>query len=173
MDTREITDILKRDRFTRPYFRGVFACNQLPKQHLPRPSVLVVNTDPSDKPGQHWVGIYIDQNGVGEYFDSYGQPPKVLQITRFLQKNTKHCIYNARHLQGPFSTVCGQYVIFFHWHRCRDLSMTKITQLFSSDTEDNDFNVNDFVRKHYPRSKPQVYDENFIIQQFARAYYNA
>lgn len=173
MDTREITHILTRDRFTQPYFRGVFACDQLPKQYLPRPSLLVVNTDPSDKPGQHWVGIYITRDGVGEYFDSYGGRPKVPQINRFLQKNTKYSNYSARQLQGTFSTVCGQYVIFFHLHRCRDLSMRKIIELFSSDTTDNDFNVNNFVRTHYPCSKTQVYDADFTIQQIARASFNA
>ena len=169
MDTREIGDILKRDRFTKHYFRGVFACDQLSKQYMPRPSVLVINTDPADKPGQHWVAIYITRDGVGEYFDSYGKAPSVPQIEYFLRKNAKYVIYNKRQIQGTFSTVCGQYVIFFLLHRCRGLSMDKIINFFSLDTMDNDLNVNDFFKKHFPRIKTEVYDEHFILNQLSRA----
>ena len=87
MDTREISDILKRDRFTKHHFRGVFACDQLPKQYMPRPSALVINTDPADKPGQHWVAIYITRDGVGEYFDSYGKGTNIPQIEHWFIKS--------------------------------------------------------------------------------------
>ena len=163
---------MKRDRFTKHHFRGVFACDQLPKQYMPRPSALVINTDPADKPGQHWVAIYITQDGVGEYFDSYGKGPNIPQIEHFLRKNAKSFIYNRRHLQGTFSTVCGQYTIFFLLHRCRELSMDKIMKLFSSDTTDNDLNVNHFVRKHFSRIKTEVYDEHFITRQLSRGLLN-
>ena len=94
---------------------------------------LVVNTDPADKPGQHWVAIYITREGVGEYFDSYGRPPNLPQIQQVFQKNVNDVIYNTRHLQGTFSTVCGQYVIFFLLHRCRELRIDKIITFFSAD----------------------------------------
>ena len=169
MNSLEISSILKRDRFTKHFFRGVFACDQLPKQFVPHPSAIVINTDPADKPGEHWLAIYITRDGVGEYFDSYGLRPKLPQIEHFLQKNAKYTIYNTRRLQGPLSTVCGQYVIFFLLHRCRELSMNKINKLFSSDTMDNDMDVNNFIRKHFPRIKTEVYDEQFIIRQISRA----
>ena len=162
MDSLEIARILKQDRFTKHYFRGVFACDKLPRRHVPRPSAFVVNTDPSDKPGQHWVAIYISQNGEGEYFDSYGQKPSLPQVKSFLKKNASSTDYSHRSLQGPLSAVCGQYTIFFLLHRCRGLSMTKITRLFSSDKFDNDIAVNDFIREHFPRVKTLVYDESFL-----------
>ena len=168
MDTREITHILKRDRFTKHYFRGVYACDTLPKEILPRLSALVVNTDPSDQPGQHWVAIYLTRNGVCEYFDSYGKHPNVPQIASFLEKNSQRSICNSRRLQGTFSTVCGQYVTFFLLHRCRDLSMAKTMKLFTSDTPENDLNVNNFIRTHFPRIKTEVYDETFINGQISR-----
>ena len=172
METKEISDILCRDCFTGQYFRGVYACDQVPKQYLPRPSALVVNTDPADKPGQHWVAIYITRDGVGEYFDSYGKGPSVPQIVQFLQQNTKVVIPNRRLLQGTFSTVCGQYTVFFLLHRCRGLTMDKIITLFSSDTVDNDFNVNGFVKKQFPRIKTKVYDDHFIARQISKGLLN-
>jgi hypothetical protein len=36
---------------------------------------LIVNTDPHNKPGSHWVAIYGDGDGHTEFFDSYGKPP--------------------------------------------------------------------------------------------------
>ena len=169
MDSLEIARILKQDRFTKHYFRGVFACDQLPTRYVPRPSAFVVNTDPSNKPGQHWVAIYITQNGEGEYFDSYGQKPTLPQLKSFLKKNATSTTYNQRPLQGPLSAVCGQYTIFFLLNRCRGLSLTKIISLFSSDKMDNDFSVNEFIREHFPRIKTLVYDESFLVRQISRS----
>ena len=36
---------------------------------------MVANTDPSSKPGTHWVAFYFPSKGKGEFFDSYGHPP--------------------------------------------------------------------------------------------------
>ena len=37
---------------------------------------IVFNLDPHDKPGSHWVSMYVDLNNGGiYYFDSYGYKP--------------------------------------------------------------------------------------------------
>jgi len=36
--------------------------------------LLVCNTDTSDKPGRHWMAIYIE-DGCGDLFDSFGHGP--------------------------------------------------------------------------------------------------
>ena len=167
METKEISEILSRDRYTGQYFRGVYACDQLPNQYVPHPSGLIINTDPASKPGQHWVAVFITAEGVGEYFDSFGKGPSKPQIVHFLQKNTDYVLPNPRVLQNAFTTVCGQYTVFFLLHRCRGLSMTKIINMFSSDTSDNDSNVNHFIRKHFPHIKTKIYDEKFITRQFS------
>ena len=169
MDTHQIDSILKKDRFTKHYFRGVFARDQLPEHYVPRPSALVVNTDPSTRPGQHWVAIYISQDGSGEYFDSYGQPAKLPEIKTFLRKNVGRTCHNRRPLQGPWSAVCGQTCIFFLLQRCPGLPKTKIANLFSSDKRDNDVLVNDFIKRHFPQSETSVFDEQFLAGQIARA----
>jgi len=49
---------------------------------------LVSNTHPSDMPGEHWVVIYISDNGdYGEFFDSFGRPSTV----DFNSYMNKHC----------------------------------------------------------------------------------
>ena len=61
---------------------GVFSIDTLPD----KPRLLVCNTDPSDKPGQHWVCIHVE-DGRGEYFDSFGRRPTTL-FERYLNR---HC----------------------------------------------------------------------------------
>lgn len=169
MDTDEITAILKRDRFTRQVFRGVFARDRLPMRRLPHPSAIVVNTDPSTKPGQHWVAIYFTRDGVGEYFDSYGQPPSLSPIKTFLQKNTRQTVRNRTSLQGPLSAVCGQYSLFYLLHRCRDIDMSTITGFFSTNKRENDIIVNEFIKRHFPGINTKVYDFSFANRQISKS----
>jgi hypothetical protein len=74
MNTRDI------DRFVRGacrgVFQGVYSIDTLPET----PRLLVCNTDPSYKPGQHWVALYVDSRRRGEYFDSFGRkPPAIIE----------------------------------------------------------------------------------------------
>ncbi len=169
MDTEEITSILMRDRFTRQVFRGVFASDRLPRHHLQHPSAIVINTDPSTEPGQHWVAIYITRDGVGEYFDSYGQPPSLSSIITFLKRNTLQTVHNRISLQGPLSAVCGQYSLFFLLHRCRDIDMNTIVRFFSTNKRENDIAVNEFIRKHFPGVNTKVYDLSFVVRQISHS----
>jgi hypothetical protein len=53
------------------------------KVRLPTtPRMLVCSSDPSTKPGQHWIAIYVDENGHGEYFDTYGRQPNEHLLVR-------------------------------------------------------------------------------------------
>ena len=70
MDTLTIKKLLKSYNC----FKGVFPCDRVPyKAKLPLN--IIINTDPSNKPGTHWVCVSIDKNGRGFYFDSFGFPP--------------------------------------------------------------------------------------------------
>jgi hypothetical protein len=69
MNTRDIDRLVRSDGACRQIFQGVFRVDTLPDG----PRLLVCNTDPSIKPGKHWVAIFVDLNGRGEYFDSFGQ----------------------------------------------------------------------------------------------------
>ena len=169
MNSAEIADILRRDQQTTHYFRGVFASDELPKRQLPRPSALVVNTDPSTEPGQHWVGIFITKDGEGEYFDSYGQPPFLKSFETFFRNHSDGTRFNRQRLQGPFSTVFGQYTLFYLLHRCRGMSMNAITRHFSTDLNYNDVVVNDFIRRNFPRIRKEVYDGSFLTLQLSKA----
>ena len=89
MDGQEIADILIRDPFVQPTFHGVFSSDRLPELPVKqRPATLVVNTDPSCRPGEHWIAIYLLKRGHVKYLESYGKAPNVYSIRIFLARNS-------------------------------------------------------------------------------------
>ena len=74
MNTLEIDHVLKTHPSIRNVFKGEYARNKLPRR-LNLPATLIGNTDPNDRPGTHWVALYIDANSKGEYYDPTGRPP--------------------------------------------------------------------------------------------------
>ena len=44
-----------------PVFYGTVACDRLPKSPVKtQPQGYIVNTDPHDQPGQHWLAVWTD-----------------------------------------------------------------------------------------------------------------
>jgi hypothetical protein len=73
--------------------------------------ILVGNTDPDQRMGQHWVAIYIDFNSKGEYYDPTGRPPFLRAYVNFM----KHC---HTWTYTPFEykkkdIPCGDIIAFF------------------------------------------------------------
>ena len=87
MNTLEIDTLLKKHPHCRPVFKGIYARNRLPRL-LSVPSILVGNTDPNHRTGQHWVAIYIDANSRGEYYDPTGT---ALFLRAYVNFINKHC----------------------------------------------------------------------------------
>lgn len=85
---------------------------------------VIFNTDPHDKPGQHWIAMFCDiSNKIGHiyYWDSYGiEPPQEVltfanklknQGEKLLNKNMEIQVNNNRHQYK--NTECGMYSIHF------------------------------------------------------------
>jgi hypothetical protein len=91
---------------------------------------IVFNTDPSDKPGKHWVSMFIDLTGNPEnwevdYFDSYGKAqiaPEIMSLVEHLRSQNPHitvrlncsdkfCTSKINHQK--LNTECGVYSINF------------------------------------------------------------
>ena len=113
-------------------FQGVYACNQLPNYKLESPFAIVVNTDPIEKPGEHWVALVsIDPDKI-EYFDSYGHIPINPEIYQFML-NFKHkeiCDFRFQSYL-PLSDVCGFFVILFIKCRCMSISIQEFKDIFT------------------------------------------
>ena len=131
------------DRFLRVRLRdfdGVFSIDRLPDH----PHLLVCNTDPSDKPGRHWIAIYVDDEGRGDFFDSFGRRPSDY-LERYMNRNCLSWNFNDRQLQSIVSKFCGHYCIYFCILRSSGVDMRKIVRSFNSDTGLNDVLVHTCV----------------------------
>ena len=103
-------DGIQINRLLRPLniFRGVYASDRLPIS--PRNGVYIINLDPSNLPGSHWVAVYL-RNHLAEYFDSYGLLPFVPNIINFLKTFT--VIHNRVQIQSFRSDICGEYCCLY------------------------------------------------------------
>ena len=123
MNTIEIDDILQRARSrnllerratSEVTYLGVFPFDFFPKKRLQAPSSsfqFVFNTDCSSKPGTHWLACYYDHpSNTLEFFDSYAQTPNFYNL--LIPRNVITQL-NEIPLQSEFSTVCGQYCIYY------------------------------------------------------------
>ena len=147
MNTGQIEHILRLR--CRGQFLGVYPIDKLPKTLPPkRPLILVCNTDPHDRPGQHWIVIFIDIHSVGEHFDSFGQrPAKTFQD--FMRYHCFKWICNQRQIQSAASRFCGQYCVFYSLYKSIGYNMNAIVKCFSSDTGLNDVMAHSFVCKMF------------------------
>lgn len=101
---------------------------------------IVINTDPHDGPGQHWVAVFCDIRPELEYprmtyFDSYAMKPE--PEIKTLMRRWKHqwdatgihsnpmkLTYNRTRHQYKDSE-CGMYCLYFHYACLTNLSMDK------------------------------------------------
>lgn len=126
----------------------VYASDQLPsnfsrKRFTETSAAIVVNTDPSDKPGKHWQALYISDISFNEitltvcqFFDSYGQKPEG-KIRDFVD-SFPLTFYQSKQLQGFNSTLCGEWCCMFLWMLANGKSAQDFFTQFTDDYEEND-----------------------------------
>ncbi len=53
-------------------FLGTFSRDFLPRKYIrKRPCALIVNTDESTKPFEHWISLFLIKSNKAKYFDSF------------------------------------------------------------------------------------------------------
>lgn len=107
-------------------FLGVIASDEI--QHLIEPSMQfdrfgwVMNTDPSDKPGEHWVAVFVDLRNEREidYYDSFAEDPPANFSTQIKELIDSHdppyyLKYKINRIkqQAENSTLCGFHAMRF------------------------------------------------------------
>lgn len=137
MNSVQIDRVLKR--FKVPGYSGVYPCNRIPKSTSGR-CAMVINLDNDRKPGSHWVCVFVDDSGRGEYFDTFGRPPSG-PIKNYLMRNCSRWTYNRRQIQSAASSYCGHYCILYCIFRSRGLDLNKFVCMFSK----NDTGLNDML----------------------------
>ena len=134
MITPEIHKILAR----LPEFRGVFARDQIPQEGATVPHSMVMNYDAHGQQGSHWVCIYVDENGFGNYFDSYGLPPLAREFLDYLNTKTTKWTWNKNTLQCQDCVTCGEYCCAYLISRYSGFSNQDFTNLFTNNGYSND-----------------------------------
>ena len=102
----------------------------------------IVNTDPHDQRGQHWLAVWTDQN-VCEVLDSYAlQLEKYQQATplrEWIVRHWKYVVTNGKSLQAINSKSCGDYALLYLKAKARGRTL----QDFLNDFSDYDYVSND------------------------------
>ena len=129
MNNREIVALLTRDPRARRVFRGVFPRDKLP--HRVQLGAYIINTDHSQGPGKHWVCVWFDGQGEAEYFDSFGLPPTLEPVLRFIQRNSRRFRYSDRLCQNLLSSACGFYVMYYVLMKSRGARLSRVQQVFN------------------------------------------
>jgi hypothetical protein len=149
LNTNEVKSLLHRIAH-RPGLMavlGVFPADCLPSrekilhtlQHFTL-CCFVVNTDPSTRPGKHWVAFVAFSVRVGcfklEYFDSYGLPLTLYTDLHASCIRSQFlpliCVVNTISLQDFTSSVCGHYCLLFAHLRAMGRSFIFIIRYLSS-----------------------------------------
>ena len=171
MDTSELLSCAESDPIVKELFGGVFPRDKLPSKVKTFPRAYIANTDNSREPGKHWVVFFFENEHYAEFFDSYGNAPEYLapEFERFLKKNVANYVHNTERLQGDYSTVCGQFCLFFLYQRCRGRDIFDIVRLLGDDAEINDMMVNEFINLKYDINY-DVTDLNYLVKQAVQPY---
>jgi hypothetical protein len=127
-------------------FIGVYPRDLIPQNVKTRPASLIINTDASDKPGEHWIAIYLNENGSGEYFDSYGLPPLHNEISFYMNSMCPlGWAYNPITLQCLSCITCGHYCVLYVKIRNLNYTYCDFISLFTNNLNKNEKIVKKFV----------------------------
>ena len=137
MNTIEISKMMHLT----PNFRGVVPCCEIEQFRKHDVFGLIVNTDPHDKPGQHWIAIYKD-GGKLSFFDSFGRtmgefPEPFASIMNDFAARLQ-VKSNRMQYQNILSDTCGQWSIYYILSRLYNVDFRG----FSSDTYKNEQELN-------------------------------
>ena len=148
--TEQLSYLAKQDPYLAPIFAGVFAADELPG--LPeqwKKRAYIVNTDPIDKPGSHWLGIFTKKHTC-EVFDSYGLPLnwyKPSDVVEWVFENFETVSSNAMTLQEMNSQLCGQYALMYSKAKGRGQIVDDFRSLFKKgDFLHNDHLVGEVIK---------------------------
>ena len=70
MNNKQLWNALTLNPVTNNYFDGIFSIDTL-KDIREKPTLIVCNTDPSDKAGEHWILFFFYDDTV-DFYDSLG-----------------------------------------------------------------------------------------------------
>ena len=148
--TEQLSYLAKQDPYLAPIFAGVFAADALPSlPELWKRRAYIVNNDPRDKPGSHWLAIFTKKHTC-EVMDSYGLPLRWYRpsaVVNWIFENFAIVRSNTTTLQELNSQSCGQYALMYLKAKARGQSMQDFISVFNKrDYVYNDHLVGEMIR---------------------------
>ena len=142
MNTKQLWNALTLNPVTNNYFDGIFSIDTL-KDIKEKPTLIVCNTDPSDKAGEHWILFFFYDDSV-DFYDSLGHDITYYgsEFIDFIEKFANNFQYTVRRTQPIKTNVCGHYCLYYAFKKCKGYSMEDIINNFP-----NKDDVLDFVNK--------------------------
>ena len=128
-----ITQAIMRLMDLTPDFHGVWPCNRIPE--LRENSSFIINTDPENKPGEHWVAIFIEGkklfffDSFGRRIDEFSNPFKSI-MNQYSKDYT--VVVESKYLQNIFSDTCGYWTIYYIF--CKICRVEKAFDHFTKNT---------------------------------------
>lgn len=146
MNTKELWTALSLNSKTNPFFDGIFSFDTL-LQIKKKPRLIICNTDPSSKPGTHWVLFFFGEKST-DYYDSLGNKITYYgsNFFKFIKRFSKILVFSKIRTQPVNTSLCGQYCLFYAYHKCMNNNI-KMNEILKKMT--NIKYVKDFVNKNF------------------------
>ena len=124
--------------------------------------------------GSHWISIYrCGQKLI--YFDSFGLPPIMKEIKKFLLSFNIEYETNIFEYQRATSPMCGFYVMLFIILMEQNFEFIKFQKLFSQNCKDNDRKVILLLKHVLKKLNNRIHIQNnyqlYSLQWFKETYY--
>ena len=134
MDSSTLEFAAKSDDMISKYWNGVFSKDTVPPLHGNQ--LYVINTDSSQGPGEHWLGLSTiphDGDDRGEFFDSFGNDLATYdEISAFVKSYYPRVKSNHKQLQLTSTKSCGLFVLFDLYCAARQIGMDEMVERFFS-----------------------------------------
>lgn len=139
LNTNQLRKAVTKHNITGEYFEDVYALDTLPE--LKKGRAYIMNTDPIHQAGEHWIALFMREDGQVVYMDSIGlPPPKPLRKYKILTM--------FRHRVQGIQPICGHYCMLF---------ILSIRRPYVLDVLDTDCISNDGVVKLFVEREFDVY----------------
>jgi hypothetical protein len=127
-------------------FIGVFPLDAIPAK-LKSSTCVIINSDPSHLPGEHWLAVTVDKDGHCCFFDSFAKPAAFYgkRFEKLLSGTDKDYWRSKVTVQQATSNVCGFHVVYFTAQWLRSIDCNRIMDSYHSSPKVNDQMVVDYL----------------------------
>jgi hypothetical protein len=151
MNEIHINYLLKTNKYTKDYFKGTYAVDELKIVELN--SNYIVNLDTRQTNGSHWILLSRGKDDEVFYFCTSGTPPFELHLIKLL-KQYPIVKFSPENIQSISSRSCGLYCVLITYFISRGISLREAINVFTDDHICNEIILREEIKKHF-------YDELF------------